>query len=83
VNRDVAPTGHCALLPGLHLCSITPRRSESTRRTTALSFSGNWRAYPLPELRATNAATPGIYEFIAFICSHCGQSVSVEPPKIH
>ena len=35
-----------------------------------------------PHCGAPNAATPGIEELIQFICAHCGQSVSVEPPKI-
>jgi hypothetical protein len=36
-----------------------------------------------PHCGAPNAATPGMEELTAFICSHCGQSVTVEPPKIH
>jgi hypothetical protein len=35
-----------------------------------------------PHCGAPHAATPGIDEVIAFVCSHCGQSVTVEPAKI-
>jgi hypothetical protein len=34
-----------------------------------------------PHCGAPNAATPGMEELTAFICSHCGESVTVEPPK--
>jgi hypothetical protein len=35
-----------------------------------------------PHCGAPNAATPGIEELIQFICSHCGESVNVAPPKV-
>ena len=35
-----------------------------------------------PHCGAPHAATPGMEEVIAFVCAHCGQSVTVEPPKI-
>jgi hypothetical protein len=35
-----------------------------------------------PYCDAPHAAPPGTEELIQFICSHCGASVTVEPPKI-
>jgi hypothetical protein len=31
---------------------------------------------------APHAAPPGMKELIAFICTHCGESATVEPPQI-
>src|SRR5215472_9895704 len=35
-----------------------------------------------PHCGAPHAAPCGMEELLAFICSHCGKSVSVEPPKV-
>ena len=35
-----------------------------------------------PRCGALHAAPPSMEELIAFVCEHCGQSVSIEPPKI-
>jgi hypothetical protein len=36
-----------------------------------------------PQINPASGRDSGMDELIAFICSHCGQSVTVEPPKIH
>jgi hypothetical protein len=35
-----------------------------------------------PHCGAPNAAAAGFEEHFAFICSHCGNSVEVQPPKV-
>jgi hypothetical protein len=54
---------------------------KSLKPTRALGE--NRRTDDLPTLRRTHAAPAmGFDEHFAFVCSHCGESVTVEPPKV-
>src|SRR5262245_8715071 len=55
-------------------------REEAARRIFTPPTTG--ARVTCPHCGAPNANPGGMDEVIAFICSHCGASVAVEPPKV-
>jgi hypothetical protein len=63
-------------------CCTNTRRGAKRLPSAIGGWRNHGRQAASHDCDAPHAAPPGMTELIAFVCAHCDESVTVEPPKI-